>query len=109
MSVLPEMSRPEVIQATIALGLYAMAFSKAIKYEVYRRQKGKCAVCGEHFDKLQTHHVFPHCMGGSDEEDNAVGLCPDDHLFADRMAINHNVFYPDILLYDHALAQLPET
>lgn len=103
------LQKPEVIESIATLGVLAMAFSRAVREEVYRRQHGKCAVCGEHLPRLETHHIQPHCMGGSDEIENAVGMCHHDHLFADRMALRHNIFYPDCIQYDRELANLSET
>lgn len=90
--------QPEYAQVGMqALGLLSigMAFSKAIRKEVYRRQKGNCAECDEHLPKLQTHHRVPHALGGPDTIDNAVGLCPEDHAEADRLAFK-GIIYPQV-------------
>lgn len=89
---------------TIALSLVAlgMAFSRRLRKEVYERQGGKCAACGKHFPKLQTHHRYPHCKqkeyGLSDEFidsiENSVGLCSADHLIADREALVMGIIFP---------------
>jgi predicted restriction endonuclease len=100
--------RPEMAESMVALGVLAMAFSKAVRTEVYRRQHGKCAICGEHLPRLETHHIQPHCMYGSDEIENAVGLCHEDHLFADRMALRHNIYFPDCTQYDRECAGIFE-
>lgn len=87
--------RPEVAESMVALGVLAMAFSKRVRLEVYERQNGKCAMCGRHLPRLQTHHIVPHCMSHDDSEENAVGLCPECHRYADEMALKHHIFYPD--------------
>jgi hypothetical protein len=86
---------PELPLYLTALGLYGLAFSKAIRKEVYERQHGRCGMCGAYLPKLETHHIIPHCISRDDSEDNAVGLCRNCHLFADRMALRHHIFYPD--------------
>jgi len=89
---------PEQIQYGLqALGLLtiAMSFGKDVRREVYKRQKGKCNACHEHFDKLQTHHRTPHSLGGPDTIDNAVGLCPEDHHEADILAFQ-GIIYPQV-------------
>lgn len=92
----------ELAYSVTLLGLYGMAFSHSIRREVYRRQKGRCHSCEEHFEKLQTHHRVPHCQGGSDTIDNAVGLCPPPpegngcHREADELAIKAGIIYPQV-------------
>ena len=86
---------PEVIPTLTALGIYAFAFSKAVRKEVYDRQHGRCGICGKHLPRFETHHVVPHCMSHDDSEENAVGLCHRCHKFADNMALRHHIFYPD--------------
>jgi len=80
------------------IGLAAMAFSKAIHKQVYKRQHGICAGCEECFPKLETHHVLPHVLGGPDTIDNALGLCGigDNgcHQKADDMAIKEGIIFP---------------
>ena len=96
---------PEIALEITLLGLYGMAFSSSIRKEVYRRQKGRCANCDEHFPVLQTHHRKPHCQGGSDEIENAVGLCPPPpegngcHREADELALKAGIIYPQIFNY----------
>lgn len=94
-----EMYTPEVLtytlEASMGLLTLAMAFSKSIKKEVYEKQKGNCADCGEHYPRLQTHHRVPHSLGGPDTIENAVGLCQDDHRVADRLAFQ-GIIHPQI-------------
>ncbi len=56
-------------------------FSDAIKQKVYEKQKGKCAVCGEHFDisSMEADHITPWHEGGKTIEDNCQMLCKDDN------------------------------
>lgn len=86
-------SHYDEITTGIALISLAMAFPVSVRKEVYKRQKGRCDACGDHFEKLQTHHRVPHSLGGSDTIDNAVGLCPQDHAEADRLAFQ-GIIYP---------------
>ena len=96
---------PETWAALVAV---SMAFGQRIRHEVYRRQHGDCAVCGEHFDRLETHHILPHVVGGPDTLDNAIGLCHDDHMFMDRMALRFGILYPDALQFDREIVGLKE-
>ena len=91
-----------VNEAGLALMLYGMAFSKTIRNKVYKDQGGNCADCGEHFARLETHHIIPHALGGPDTIDNAVGLCTCGkcggngcHEEADRLAFQ-GIIYPQV-------------
>jgi hypothetical protein len=99
----PILDNPSLI---IATGSLLMAFSKHVRQEVYSRQHGRCAICEDYLPKLETHHIVPHCISRDDSEDNAVGLCHSCHLFADRMALRHHIFYPDCRLYNREIVGL---
>lgn len=50
------------------------------RYAVREAQEYRCADCGRECDhnngdKLEVHHIVPECRGGTDDEDNLVGLC----------------------------------
>lgn len=79
--------------AIATLGL-AMAFSKDIRKEVKRRQRGRCDCCGEHAP-LQTHHRIPESLGGPNAIENAVGVCQECHRDLDREAFS-GMIYPQV-------------
>lgn len=58
-------------------------------------QGNVCGDCGEKKKKLQIHHIVPQSMGGSDERENAVGLCPSCHKKWDELA-REGVIYPGV-------------
>lgn len=67
----------------------AFVRSKAVRDAVLVRAAGKCEYCGEAgFETktgkiyLETHHIIPLSEGGTDHEDNVIGLCPNDHMSA---------------------------
>ena len=44
---------------------------------------GRCVVCG--FDEIvEVHHILPQHLGGTDDPENLVVLCPNHHALADR-------------------------
>lgn len=93
-----ELLRSEIIRQAIdftSIGIFAIGFSKAIRKEVYEDQMGVCHSCGKWYPKLQTHHRVPRFFNGSNTKDNAVGLCPDCHLEADRQAFK-GIIYPQV-------------
>jgi hypothetical protein len=57
------------------------AFSDGIKQKVYEKQKGKCVVCGEHFEisAMEADHITPWHIGGKTIEENCQILCKDDN------------------------------
>ena len=78
-----------------ALFLYTLsflAFSRKIKQQVIKEQKGRCDYCGIKPKKLEIHHIIPKRMGGSDEINNAVGLCPNCHQLWDELTFQ-KIFY----------------
>ena len=80
---------------SVALGLYALsffAFSKELKEQVRKEQKGVCDWCGRKVKKLQIHHIIPQSMKGKDTRENAVGLCPDCHRYWDELSFQ-GIFY----------------
>ncbi len=59
-------------------------FDESTKAEVFVRQKGVCAFCGEGLNELmestemnsiEFHHVQPRSVGGRGDSDNCVALC----------------------------------
>ena len=58
------------------------SFADAIKIRVYEKQKGKCAICGDHFEieKMHADHKTPWHDGGATIEENCQMLCRDDNL-----------------------------
>jgi len=56
-------------------------FSPNQRREAYERQKGICAVCGNHFelDQMEADHITPWRAGGKTEAANCQMLCLDDN------------------------------
>lgn len=87
-------SLPDRLEMTVR----AFVRDPAVRRRVLRRSKGYCEHCGkEGFQMengalyLETHHIISLADGGSDDEQNVVALCADDHRKAhfakDRTAI----------------------
>ena len=59
--------------------LHIRAFTPKQKREAYERQKGICAVCGEHFklEEMEADHITPWSEGGATTSDNCQLLCRD--------------------------------
>jgi hypothetical protein len=57
-------------------------FDKRQKREAYERQKGICAMCGEHFEfeEMAGDHIIPWSKGGKTEGKNCQMLCVPDNL-----------------------------
>ena len=57
--------------------LHIRNFSESIKNKVYRKQGGKCAICGKSLpiEKMQADHIIPWSKGGSTIEENCQMLC----------------------------------
>ena len=57
------------------------AFSPNQRREAYERQKGLCAVCGNHFEleEMEADHITPWHAGGKTEAANCKMLCRDDN------------------------------
>lgn len=84
----------------VALGIWQ--FSADIKRDIRKAQDHRCADCGEH-KFLQIHHRVPenafehnHMVRGKNIKENGVGLCPEDHLKWDRLAIEQDIIFPGI-------------
>jgi 5-methylcytosine-specific restriction endonuclease McrA len=77
---------PEIAIGSFGLISIALAFSRGLKEEIRKKQKGFCADCGLKPEKLHIHHIIPQSMGGPDTKDNAVGLCPNCHQKWDERA-----------------------
>lgn len=74
------------------------AFTTEQRFQVRYEQDFLCAACGtacrgSHFKEpiLSIHHVVPISRGGSNERDNAIGLCPKPcHDIFDYLALEQN-------------------
>lgn len=57
------------------------AFSNNQKREAYERQKGICAICGEHFElsEMEADHITPWHEDGKTSAENCQMLCKDDN------------------------------
>ncbi len=55
------------------------AFDDNTKREVYEKQKGICAICGNHFEieQMEADHISPWCDGGRTIAENCQMLCRD--------------------------------
>lgn len=53
------------------------AFSDKMKQTAYEKQKGRCPLCGEHFDisEMEGDHITPWCEGGKTVAENCQMLC----------------------------------
>lgn len=56
-----------------------MAFSEAVKCSAKRKAHFKCCICRRPSVSLEAHHIIQQADGGTDDEDNAVPLCPTCH------------------------------
>lgn len=58
------------------------AFDDRERREAYERQKGFCAICGDHFEFEEMHadHIVPWSRGGHTTPDNCQMLCRDCNL-----------------------------
>jgi 5-methylcytosine-specific restriction endonuclease McrA len=83
---------PEYLYLITGLGLLSLAFSKSVRNEINKRQKGRCAICGN-YRYLHIHHIIPRCQNGADEIENAVGLCNECHKESDRLALVAHIYY----------------
>lgn len=51
--------------------------------EIYEKYGGKCFVCK--FDEIvEVHHIVPRALGGKNNPENLILLCPNHHAMADR-------------------------
>lgn len=57
-----------------------MPYSKRVKRYllILKEQNGKCAIC-KTADMDLLHHIVPRNVGGGDDRDNLLGLCPSCH------------------------------
>lgn len=57
-------------------------FDKRTKDLVYKKQGGKCAICGEHFEReqMEADHIVPWSKGGPTIIENCQVLCRDCNL-----------------------------
>lgn len=56
-------------------------FSDSMKQKVYEKQKGKCVICGNHFElsAMEADHITPWHEGGKTIEENCQMLCKEDN------------------------------
>jgi len=57
------------------------------KYK-YKNRKNSCAHCGWNKSETVIHHVVPRCVGGGDNLDNFITVCPNCHLMIHRGEIS---------------------
>lgn len=73
-----------------------------IAYYEYDR---KCALCGWHIDNgpmggCELHHIIPVSMGGSDEKENLILLCPNCHKLSDIGIYSRDYLRSHVIVYD---------
>ncbi len=78
-------------------------FPKAVRDQVRREQRDRCAWCGTSTSKTEIHHICPDGIGGAKRDRfNAVGLCKDCHDEWDKRATPDKIrdaeVYPGIPL-----------
>lgn len=57
-----------------------------------------CATCGLLTDDVQTHHILPRCLGGTDYPSNLVRICADCHgLIHSAEMVRGNSITPDAI------------
>ena len=82
------------------IGLFVLAltacFDPQTKFEIKKKQKGRCADCNRKEAYLPVHHKVPQCLGGSDNAVNAVALCGSCHLKWDNLAMREHIIFPGI-------------
>ena len=94
-------------------GIYLLLYC-AFPVEIVRKvrdQWKRCADCGqipEISSDLQIHHRIPRCRGGSNNEKNAVPLCPTCHDIWDQLSIERNIYFPENLSPGDCLKDKPE-
>lgn len=81
------------------------AIPKAVKESVYRRDGGRCVLCGRTYQSEPNAHVIARSQGGKGIEQNIVTLCDTCHFRYDQTADRHTIrerlerymkdFYPD--------------
>lgn len=76
---------PDLFVYGLLLVPVAMAFTKAQRAMVFKREDGECEKCGKDWKQgyyLEVHHILPESDGGGDTLDNAQLLCILDHAQA---------------------------
>lgn len=53
----------------------ATSISKAVKDKVFKRDGGRCVVCGNNYNVMPNAHYIPRSKGGLGIEENIVTLC----------------------------------
>jgi hypothetical protein len=96
--MIEKLSPEIIIGAESAIGLLALAFSRALKQEVRESQGFRCDRCGKKTKFLQVHHKVPQCLGGSDRKVNSVALCPSCHVEVDNEAMLEGTIYPGVFI-----------
>lgn len=55
---------------------------------IFNRADQRCEWCDNRSDHLEVHHIEPRSKGGSNDPNNLIVLCPDDHRKADSGGIS---------------------
>jgi 5-methylcytosine-specific restriction endonuclease McrA len=82
------------------------SFPSSIRKRVRREQEYRCAYCGkscaghqQNEPPLTVHHVMPSSLGGSNERQNAVGLCGDEcHPLFDKLIFEEGKTFFQVLM-----------
>jgi 5-methylcytosine-specific restriction endonuclease McrA len=69
----------------------ATAIPKAVKEAVYRRDGGRCVLCGRTYQAEPNAHVIARSQGGMGIEKNVVTLCWRCHDQYDNSADRHEI------------------
>jgi hypothetical protein len=51
------------------------AIPSAMRMEIIRRDNSECVYCGDDVGPFEIDHVFPHSLGGGNEQENLVCAC----------------------------------
>ncbi|MCA9372364.1 HNH endonuclease [Candidatus Woesebacteria bacterium] len=64
-------------------------FSLNTRRLIYTEQSGQCFSCKKHLssEEMQTHHIVPRSMGGTNKRRNGIGLCFKCHAYFDTLAV----------------------
>jgi hypothetical protein len=71
-------------------------FSKDVRNLIKMGQGNTCPVTGN-TQNLEVHHITPLSHGGSNSPENGVALDPYVHILMDKMAIQHGIYYHQIM------------
>ncbi|MES2060224.1 MAG: helix-turn-helix domain-containing protein [Patescibacteria group bacterium] len=80
--ILKPIKEPREIEPGVRVPL-----NHSIYNEVYIKFQARCAVCN--FDEVtEVHHIIPVKLGGSNDIENLILLCPNHHKLADKGMLN---------------------